>query len=235
MVEIFRCDYSKEYNSEEDLHIISDYGIASVLPAAYIAEKNRAVERAWVPEESPQLADGKTSCLSIQWVPEQHSSGLYWHPQSCSMVGGYVCKRSSQVSVNDLNLNQTMNGTEGNLTSPNYPGQYYNNLDYNVSVSGPHLTRIVIQFSRLDLEPQLDCLYDYVELRNPGSSRGARWCGSYHNDMQRFTMSTIESTSLPPNMSTIGTHESYGHRLLTEVSQEHTQFIAKRRHSTRTV
>jgi hypothetical protein len=63
-------------------------------------------------------------------------------------------------------LNTTLNGTEGFLTSPNFPSSYYHNLDYWVQLVGPERTRLVIEFKQLDLELQTECLYDYVELRS---------------------------------------------------------------------
>lgn len=83
-----------------------------------------------------------------------------------------------------LNLNATVNATEGRLTSPRYPAPYHHNLDYWVRLVAPEFTRVVIHFSRLDLEPQPQCLYDYLELEDvQGRSdppRKNRYCG--HQD-----------------------------------------------------
>lgn len=82
-----------------------------------------------------------------------------------------------------MNLNGTVNATEGRLTSPRFPAPYHHNLDYWVKVSAPELTRVVFRFSRLDLEPQSDCLYDYVELEDVNSRsdppRRRRFCGRH--------------------------------------------------------
>ncbi|XP_049809059.1 uncharacterized protein LOC126252230 [Schistocerca nitens] len=116
-------------------------------------------------EHTPQSG----ACLGLQWVSSpnpQVPSGLYWQQQRCSAVGGYVCKRSNQVTEGGVQLNRTVNGTEGFLTSPNFPGGYGPNLDYWVRLAGPAGSRLVLRFTRLDLEPQQDCLYDYIELRS---------------------------------------------------------------------
>lgn len=74
----------------------------------------------------------------------------------------------------EINFNKTLNGSEGTLTTPNYPGNYYNNLDFSVKVVGPDRTRLVIKFQKLDVEAQLECLYDYVEIRSVNKKeRGA--------------------------------------------------------------
>ncbi|GLV32031.1 tolkin [Carabus blaptoides fortunei] len=134
-------------------------------------------------------------CLGIQWTSSPTPmlpSGLYWRSKRCSAVGGYVCKRRNQISGSELNFNRTVNGTEGRLTSPNYPGNYYSNLDFLVKIIGPERTRLIIQFSKLDLEPQLECLYDYIELRSvirgnaDALNDAMKWCGNHDTDMERF-------------------------------------------------
>ncbi|XP_075225285.1 uncharacterized protein LOC142326585 [Lycorma delicatula] len=135
----------------------------------------------------------ETSCLSLQWMttPTQLlPSGLYWQPQDCSTIGGYVCKRENQGS--GLNLNGTVNGTEGRLTSPGFPAPYYHNLDYWVHLLAPESTRIVVHFTRLDLEPQNHCLYDYIVLQSTADQIESteppttRLCGHYDaSEMER--------------------------------------------------
>lgn len=47
-----------------------------------------------------------------------------------------------------------------------FPKQYPVNNDYWVKIVGPKRTRIVIQFDKIDLEEQADCLYDYVRVQD---------------------------------------------------------------------
>lgn len=150
---------------------------------------------AWLPGQgNPKQGN---MCLAMQWTSSPTPmlpSGLYWRTHRCNSVGGYVCKRRNHDLIplldsnfSQMNLNRTVNGSEGRITSPNYPTSYYNNLDFSVKITGPERTRLVIQFSRIDLEPQLDCLYDYVEVYSLGDPGDAvRWCGNHDTDMQRF-------------------------------------------------
>lgn len=83
----------------------------------------------------------------------------------------------------NLNLNATFNGTEGEFNSPNFPGNYYHNLDYWVTIIGPENTRIIIQFHTFDLEDQKNCLYDYLEIYNTSihvnKMQSIKYCGHY--------------------------------------------------------
>lgn len=88
----------------------------------------------------------------------------------------------------EINLNVTANGTEGELSSPNYPGNYYHNLDYWTKIVSPENTRIIIQFHTFDLEEQKDCLYDYLEIYNTSNgsdklSESVRNCGHHHSHL----------------------------------------------------
>lgn len=78
------------------------------------------------------------------------------------------------------NLNTTMTGVDGTITSLNYPANYYHNLDYWIHVVGPDRARIVFQFDAINVEPQADCLYDFVavvEMKSERENRTMRVCG----------------------------------------------------------
>jgi hypothetical protein len=99
-------------------------------------------------------------------------------------------KMSLSVSGSGLQLNQTVNGTEGFLSSPNFPGNYYHDLDYWVHLVSPERTRLVVQLHHLDLELQNECLYDFIELTSIGRdgqllSDAVRWCGNHHSETER--------------------------------------------------
>lgn len=93
-------------------------------------------------------------------------SGLYWRNHRCTTAGGYVCKLPSQASALGINFNKTVNGSEGVLSTPHYPDNYFHLLDFSVRILAPERTRIVVKFIKIDIEPQPECLYDYVELRS---------------------------------------------------------------------
>lgn len=147
----------------------------------------------WLPGQKPKNAD-EAGCLAIQWTVSPTPmlpSGLYWRSKRCSTVGGYVCKRPSLISGVEINFNKTVDGPSGNLTTPNFPGNYYNNLDFSVKISGPDRTRLLITFSKIDIEFQLECLYDYIELTSVDRSGKeiadtVKLCGSHDVDMDRF-------------------------------------------------
>lgn len=106
-------------------------------------------------------------CLGLQWkmspIP-MLPSNLYWAYQKCSSMGGYVCKKNRK--DNTLIQNQTITGIEGRLTSPNYPNRYAPNINYWIKIIAPEKSRIVIQFQKLALEQQEECLYDYVSVED---------------------------------------------------------------------
>ncbi|XP_039285263.1 cubilin-like [Nilaparvata lugens] len=135
---------------------------------------------AWL--KKPGLSSS-LACLGMQWASTPTPllpSGLYWQAQDCSSIGGYVCKKENQVSGTGLNLNGTVNGTEGRLTSPRYPAPYFHNLDYWVNISAPEAHRIVIHFTRLDLEAQAHCLYDFLQLGDANRrTQPKTLCGHY--------------------------------------------------------
>ncbi|XP_055617633.1 uncharacterized protein LOC129762992 isoform X3 [Toxorhynchites rutilus septentrionalis] len=125
----------------------------------------------WLPgqrPESPRTA--KTPlCLGLQWKispTPMISSGLHWTAQKCSTVGGYVCKKPKPTAEENIAKNQTVSGTEGRLLSPNYPNPYPVQTDYWIRLVAPTNSRIIIQFQKLDIEYQDECLYDYVSIQN---------------------------------------------------------------------
>jgi len=77
---------------------------------------------------------------------------------------------SSSEQSTSLRTNHTVEGNSGSLTSPNFPQTYPANVDYWVKISGPPQSRLIITFNHLDLEPQNECLYDFVSLWNFGEA-----------------------------------------------------------------
>lgn len=104
-------------------------------------------------------------CLGLQRKASL-SPGLNWAVRYCSVLGGYVCKRPKETAHQSVVQNQTVVGSEGRLTSPSYPNAYPPNVDYSVKISGPERSRLIVQFQKLDLEYQDECMYDYVSVRD---------------------------------------------------------------------
>lgn len=136
----------------------------------------------WLPGQRPEKADPSKlpSCLGLQWKVSPTpmiSSGLHWTAQKCSTIGGYVCKKPRPRLDETMVRNQTLTGTEGHLLSPGYPNPYPAQTDFWIRIVAPEHRRIIIQFQKLDLEHQDECLYDYISLQNYPIQPNAR--GAY--------------------------------------------------------
>lgn len=57
-----------------------------------------------------------------------------------------------------------MQSTFMNMTA--YPNSYPLNIDYWIHIKAPERTRVIVQFQKIDLEPQDECLYDFVSIQN---------------------------------------------------------------------
>lgn len=124
-----------------------------------VSNDNDLQGTSYSPQSSPP------HCLGLQ--RRASLSGLNWSVRSCSVHGGYVCKRPKATTARQSVMqNQTVVGSEGRLTSPGFPSAYPPNVDYSVKISGPERSRLIVQFQRLDLEFQDECLYDYVSVRD---------------------------------------------------------------------
>jgi CUB domain len=118
-------------------------------------------------QEQIPKAQKEDLCLGLQRNPSPSSmstSNHFWGFQKCSAMGGYVCKKNRKNNV--LIQNQTITGIEGRLTSPDYPNQYAANVDYWIRIIAPEKSRVVVQFQRIDIEQQLECLYDFVSIQD---------------------------------------------------------------------
>ncbi|XP_039440556.1 uncharacterized protein LOC120421415 isoform X3 [Culex pipiens pallens] len=138
------------------------------------ADGARLMFEGWLPGQKPELNKTSSStsskpapiCLGLQWKispTPMISSGLHWSSQKCSTVAGYVCKKPRPTAEENMAKNQTITGTEGRLVSPSpYPAQ----MDYWIRLVAPEASRIIVQFQKLDIEHQEECLYDYVSIQN---------------------------------------------------------------------
>ncbi|XP_049525516.1 uncharacterized protein LOC119461779 [Dermacentor silvarum] len=128
---------------------------------------------------------GTPLCLALQWRPQQNGSDLHWAWKPCDHSGRYICQKKAFTLPQDLNSTRTE--PSGTLTSLHHPSHYLNDLHYSVSIVGPPGSRVLLSFSRLDLEWQADCLYDYIEIESPHSQVDpVRICGQHETDLDRF-------------------------------------------------
>lgn len=118
-------------------------------------------------QESAPSSQTGSLCLALQWKTSTSAmlpSNLYWTYQKCGNVGGFVCKNSRVNNV--LVQNQTTTEPEGRITSPNYPNHYVPNINYWFRIITQAKSRIIVQFQKLDIEQQNECLYDYVSVQD---------------------------------------------------------------------
>ena len=59
----------------------------------------------------------------------------------------------------------TLTGTEGTVTSPNYPDSYNHNEDCVWIITVPDSDNVVLQFNHFGLEGGTSCQYDFVEVK----------------------------------------------------------------------
>lgn len=122
----------------------------------------------WVQSQERLMSKAQEPvCLGLQWKTSGNSrlpSNLFWSSQKCSQLGGYVCKQSKK--SNTLIQNMTITEIEGRLTSPDYPNHYSSNINYWVKIIAPKRSRIIMQFQKIDIEYQQECLYDYVSVQD---------------------------------------------------------------------
>ena len=80
----------------------------------------------------------------------------------------------------------------GNLSSPNYPTKYPNNIGCSWVLSVPAGDTIEFNFVDMDIETGLNCRWDYVELRDGGSLGSnllGRYCGASLPSPARYVSS----------------------------------------------
>lgn len=111
---------------------------------------------------------------------------MYGSSGNC-LTNPFTRSHRARVDLSDYyNLNATVTGNQGTITSLNYPANYYHNLDYWTHVVGPDRARIVFQFDSINIEPQADCLYDYVAaVEGKGrENRTMTLCGYRGNNLE---------------------------------------------------
>ncbi|XP_069952951.1 uncharacterized protein [Cherax quadricarinatus] len=149
------------------------------------------------PVEGRQAAGGleaESMCLSLQELspapPIPHKPRPHRHPllslsaHQCDLFGGYICAR--KVPDPPARQSSIVLGYGGNLTTPGYPSPYPNNLHLTLTLRGPPNSRLIVSFVKLDLEYQLQCLYDYVGLQNSPEDAMVRYCGRHASSMNKF-------------------------------------------------
>ncbi|XP_077113604.1 embryonic protein UVS.2-like isoform X1 [Ranitomeya variabilis] len=65
---------------------------------------------------------------------------------------------------------------QGNITSPNYPNNYGNNLSCNYTITAPVGRRIVLTISEFNMEYGYFCMYDHIQIQDGKDTYGP-FCG----------------------------------------------------------
>ncbi|KAK3869681.1 hypothetical protein Pcinc_025025 [Petrolisthes cinctipes] len=142
-----------------------------------------------------RVSEGEAQCLSLQEVsvglPRPRSRSRPHRPpplslaaHSCNLFGGYVCSR--KVPNPPSHQTSEMVGYSGNLTTPDYPAPYPNNMHITITLRGPRKSRLIVSFTHIDLEYQRKCLYDYVGLQNAVGEPMVRYCSRHSTNMKKF-------------------------------------------------
>ena len=81
------------------------------------------------------------------------------------------------------------------IVSPNYPSNYDNYQDCNITLRFAQGQKISLQFLAFEIEPQSDCLFDYLNIYDgPNSSSsliGSKLCGQTIPDSVKSTGNTM--------------------------------------------
>ncbi|KAJ8941048.1 hypothetical protein NQ318_015525 [Aromia moschata] len=122
----------------------------------------------WLPGQTPTENDLAPSarCLGMRWTPSPTPmlpSGLYWKAE-VRLHRRVHLQEAPRAHGGRHTLQQDAERHRGQAQHPQLPRELLQQPDFSVKISGPDRTRIVVEFDRIDVEPQLECLYDYVEL-----------------------------------------------------------------------
>ncbi|XP_074602052.1 uncharacterized protein LOC141855792 [Brevipalpus obovatus] len=89
---------------------------------------------------------------------------LVYSTIDCAQQAGFVCKKKA-IDLGEIRNISIRNQTSGKLSSPNYPNNYINGLNYHVNISSKYSDAIiVIWFNRIDIEGQAECEYDHLRI-----------------------------------------------------------------------
>ncbi|CAK8694480.1 unnamed protein product [Clavelina lepadiformis] len=83
------------------------------------------------------------------------------------------------------------NRSSGIISSPNYPDNYYNNLNCNWTIQAPEDKVIAVRFVYFMLEDCSSTIYDYLQINDGEELDGQRlFCESEENNAKNFVSST---------------------------------------------
>ncbi|KAK3093187.1 hypothetical protein FSP39_012402 [Pinctada imbricata] len=97
---------------------------------------------------------------------------------ACVCPPGLTGRDCSEVVQGTTDCGGVFKDKTGVITSPNYPGEYEAESKCHWLIQGPHDSHITLQFDDFEVEQDVDCLWDYVEITMQGLHMGGpRYCG----------------------------------------------------------
>ncbi|KAK7095761.1 hypothetical protein V1264_005127 [Littorina saxatilis] len=137
------------------------------------AEERRGFNISYKVEQGPWL---EKSCNSDGDCPDGINAKCF--EGKCLCTPGYYYSSGQAVCVEDPEVSSAqpyniVSGNSGYITSPNYPEDYPNDFDYEVTVTldqaGPQTVELTLD--DFDVEENDDCLFDYVIINGDESNK----------------------------------------------------------------
>uniref|UniRef100_T1J517 Cubilin n=1 Tax=Strigamia maritima TaxID=126957 RepID=T1J517_STRMM len=114
----------------------------------------------------------------------------YWNDRDCRVANPYFCEKLKTGVVLDpyppdcnKSVTLSLENRRVIVSSPGYPEQYPKNIECYTKIHAPHNSKIILTFMSFNLEDDMQCHYDYVELSSP-SGLTRRYCGNWNSRLK---------------------------------------------------
>jgi len=119
---------------------------------------------------------------------------------------------SSVLAQNDIcQVDNLVAGGLATLTSPNYPGSYYSNVDCSVTITAPSGKLIHVTIDAFNLESGTNCGYDYFEMGDSG-----RLCGTGAQGMDYVSSGNVLTVLFHTDYSVVRSGFSLSYEVLAD-------------------
>ncbi|XP_070574727.1 cubilin-like [Ptychodera flava] len=127
---------------------------------------------------------------------------MYWMDELCNVKAYFICqKRSNSSPIQHQHIPLMLRSFSGNVSSPNFPNNYENNLDNVTVIEVPSGYRIKVEFLAFHLEYHKECLYDHLSLND--SIQYEVLCGNLSTQLEQLTFWSLT------NQTTITFHSDH--------------------------
>ncbi|VDI51485.1 tolloid, partial [Mytilus galloprovincialis] len=124
----------------------------------------------------------------IPFLPVIYSGSVFLILRSNNLISGQGFSAEYKEEA-FLDCSGYLNAVSGRIQSPNYPENYNRNTDCEYRIVSPYNeSSINLTFLHFELEKQIDCDYDFVEIYDLNQRIG-RFCGT-QNPVLTFTLSS---------------------------------------------